>query len=211
MKLQLAIDLMPLDDIKTMLQDIVDFVDIVEIGPSLIMTHGISIVTEIKQLYPHVTVLADLKITESGKYLANIGFEAGADIITVLDVTDDETIEDILTLAVRYDKAVMIDLMAIEIIEQRAAQLDDMGCDYICVPVSIDASNRFQLPLQALGQINRSWNYSKLAVTGDINPVSITYITPYHPDVIVVGDYITANDNQRMAVRKINKRMASDG
>ena len=45
---------------------------------------------------PTATLLADLKIVDAGELEAQIGFDAGADIVTVLGVAHDVTIQGAL-------------------------------------------------------------------------------------------------------------------
>ena len=113
MKLQLALDSSNGQEARRILENVSDLVDIVEIGTPLIMKEGVKVVAEIKHVYPELEVLADLKIMDAGDIEAKIGFEAGADIVTVLGVAHDVTIRRAVNQARILSKKVMVDLIAV--------------------------------------------------------------------------------------------------
>ncbi len=84
MMLQLALDTVGLKDAKHLLHEVRDVVDIVEIGTPLIIKEGVGAVRKIKNIFPFLKILADLKIADGGYYESQLAFEAGADIVTVL-------------------------------------------------------------------------------------------------------------------------------
>lgn len=51
-------------------------------------------VRTLKDTHPDLLVLCDAKIMDAGAYEVRLAFDAGADIVTVLAVTDDLTIQD---------------------------------------------------------------------------------------------------------------------
>ena len=112
MKLQLALDSSNSQEARRILEKVSDLVDIVEVGTPLLMKEGVKIVTEIKAAYPQLEVLADLKIMDAGDIEASIGFEAGADIVTVLGVAHDVTIRRVVNQARTLSKKVMVDLLS---------------------------------------------------------------------------------------------------
>ena len=79
MRLQVAFDLLSLEEVLALLEEVHDLVDIVEIGTPLILKEGIQAVSKVKECYPDQVVLADLKIMDAGALEAEIGFDAGAD------------------------------------------------------------------------------------------------------------------------------------
>ena len=133
MKLQLALDSSNSREAKGILQQISDLVDIVEVGTPPLMKEGVKVVTEIKNTYPQLEVLADLKIMDAGDIEASIGFEAGADIVTVLGVAHDVTIRRAVNQARTLNKQVMIDLIAVGDVRERIDQIDPITPDYCCV------------------------------------------------------------------------------
>ena len=59
-----------------------DYVDVIEMGTGFLYRNGLSVVTEFKRLFPEKKILADMKLVDGGKHLAEDAFNAGADIVT---------------------------------------------------------------------------------------------------------------------------------
>ena len=150
MKLQLALDSNNSQEAKRLLEKVSDLVDIVEVGTPLLMKEGVKVVTEIKDAHPQLEMLADLKIMDAGDIEARIGFEAGADIVTVLGVAHDVTIRRAVDQARALSKQVMIDLIAVGDIQTRINQLDAIAPDYCCVHTAFDLQDRGMDPLREI-------------------------------------------------------------
>jgi len=204
MKLQLALDLLHVEEARSLLADIADVVDIVEIGTPLIMQEGIKAVFVIKQAYPHLEVLADLKIVDAGKLETQIAVDAGADIVTVLGVAHNTTIRNALDQAHQHGRQVMVDLLSVSNVQARARELELMGADYICVHTAFDVQSQ-QNPLQELKQLKQVLRQTKTAVAGGIKPDTLPEIVTHQPDVIVVGGYVVNHKNKRQAALEIKK------
>ena len=82
MKLQLALDLVDLNEAQALLAELHDLVDLVEIGTPFLIREGVKAITDIKRTYPALEVLADVKIMDAGDYEAKLAYDAGADIVT---------------------------------------------------------------------------------------------------------------------------------
>ena len=83
MKLQVAFDIQHSDEVLELVEVNGGLIDIVEIGTPLILKEGLKSVQKIKKEYPNQTVLADLKIMDAGSLEAQIGFDAGADDLSL--------------------------------------------------------------------------------------------------------------------------------
>src|SRR2546430_14683758 len=66
--------------------------DWLEAGTPLIKSEGMEVVRELKKSFPGRTIVADLKTMDTGAFEVEIAAKAGADVITVMGVTDDATI-----------------------------------------------------------------------------------------------------------------------
>src|SRR2546430_5067926 len=76
--------------------------DWLEAGTPLIKSEGMEVVRELKKSFPGVTIVADLKTMDTGAFEVEIAAKAGADVITVMGVTDDATILEAVRAARRY-------------------------------------------------------------------------------------------------------------
>jgi 3-hexulose-6-phosphate synthase len=205
MKLQLALDSSNGQEAKRILEKVSDLVDIVEIGTPLIMKEGAKVVTEIKHAYSELEVLADLKIMDAGDIEAKIGFEAGADIVTVLGVAHNVTIRRAVNQARILSKKVMVDLIAVGDVRERIDQIDAMGPDYCCVHTAFDLQDHGMHPLREIQLVESALKQSQMAVAGGINPEILPDIIAYRPAVVIVGGFITNHPEPRQAALAIRE------
>ena len=160
--------------------------DIIEVGTPFVMEYGLAPVRKLKQAFPEKLILADLKIADAGYYEAAAAFKSGADIATVLAVTDDATIRNAMTAAREYGRSIMVDMLAVPDLPTRLMQVDALGVDYICLHTSKD--------LQRLDQ-DMSKSFEVLRIAGGINRTTIEKFAAICPDVIIVGEGITGAEN----------------
>jgi len=208
MKLQLALDSSNSQEAKRILEKVSDLVDIVEVGTPLLMKEGVKVVTEIKAAYPQLEVLADLKIMDAGDIEAGIGFEAGADIVTVLGVAHDVTIRRAVSQARSLNKQVMIDLIAVGDVRARIDQIEAIAPDYCCVHTAFDLQGHGMDPLREIRLIQSALKRAEMAVAGGINPEILPDILAYRPAVVIVGGFITNHLDPHQAALEIRELLA---
>src|SRR3989442_2959323 len=149
--LEVATDQMPLKRAPLAAKEAVEGgADWLEAGTPLIKSEGMEVVRELKKSFPGVTIVADLKTMDTGAFEVEIAAKAGADVITVMGVTDDATILEAVKAARRYGAKIMVDLMRVPDKAARAKQLEALGVDYLNIHVSIDEQMIAHTPLQEL-------------------------------------------------------------
>src|SRR6476620_1106282 len=107
MKLQLALDLVNIPEGISVVREVEAYVDVVEIGTPVVINEGLRAVKEMKEAFPKLTVLADLKIMDAGGYEVMKASEAGACIVTVLGATDDSTIKGAVEEAKKHGSEIL--------------------------------------------------------------------------------------------------------
>lgn len=197
MKLQLALDLVDIPEAKEVVKLVQDYIDIVEIGTPVVINEGLRAVKEIKEAFPSLQVLADLKIMDAGAYEVMKASEAGADIITVLGATDDSTIKGAVEEAKKHGKQILVDMINVKDLEQRAREVDALGVDYICVHTGYDLQAAGESPFEQLNTIKRVVKNAKTAVAGGIKLATLPQVIEANPDLIIVGGGITGQDDKR--------------
>ena len=85
--------------------------DWIEAGTPLIKSEGMDIVRKLKQRFPNKTLVADMKIMDTGGLETEMAAKAGADVVCVLAASDDSTIVDALKSARKYGTKIMVDLI----------------------------------------------------------------------------------------------------
>lgn len=129
MELQLALDLVNIPEAIELVKEVEQYIDVVEIGTPVVINEGLRAVKEIKEAFPQLKVLADLKIMDAGGYEIMKASEAGADIITVLGATDDATIKGAVEEAKKQKKKILVDMINVKDIESRAKEIDALGVE----------------------------------------------------------------------------------
>src|SRR5881296_1934805 len=124
--------------------------DWLEAGTPLVKSEGMEVVRQLKKSFPGRTIVADLKTMDTGAFEVEIAAKAGADVITVMGVTDDATILEAVRAARRYGSKIMVDLMRVADKPARAKELEKLGVDYLNMHVSIDEQMIAHTPLQEL-------------------------------------------------------------
>src|ERR1700692_1353021 len=110
MKLQISFDLTDLDKAIAIGTEVAQYADIIEVGKILIYHHGVTAVRRVKEVFPDKVILADTKIVDRGKEVADLFATAGADWITVMAGTSPHVIHATTTAAHGENIKVMLDL-----------------------------------------------------------------------------------------------------
>ena len=206
MQLQIALD-GTLAESLTVLEAAAPYVDIVEIGTPLVLREGARAIEQIKTAYPDLPLLADFKIMDAGEEEAAIAFESGADIVTVMGMTQNSTITGAVMAARRYDGKIMVDLMSVSDSVRRGKSLLAAGCDYLCVHTAFDLHTNGASPLENLRFLRTQLPHAPFAVAGGINHQTIDAIAALNPAIVVVGSAITGASDPAGAACRLKERM----
>ena len=69
---------------------------------------------------------------DAGEFEAELALKAGAQIVTVMGITHDETIKGAVKAAENGNGKILADMMCVQNLEERAKELVELGVDYIC-------------------------------------------------------------------------------
>ncbi|KJL05584.1 3-hexulose-6-phosphate synthase [Priestia aryabhattai] len=205
MELQLALDLVNISEAKEVVQEVQEYIDIVEIGTPVVINEGLRAVKEIKEAFPSLKVLADLKIMDAGAYEVMKASEAGASIITILGATDDSTIKGAVEEAKKQGTQILVDMINVKNLEQRAKEVDALGVDYICVHTGYDLQAEGETPFEQLQTIKRVVKNAKTAVAGGIKLNTLPEVVQSQPDLVIVGGGITSEKDKRNVAEEMKK------
>ena len=202
LELQLAIDLLNKEEAAELANKVKDYVDIVEIGTPIVINEGLPAVQHLDNNIDGVKVLADLKIMDAADYEVSQAVKFGADIVTILGVAEDASIKAAVDEAHKHGKQLLVDMIAVQDLEKRAKDLDDLGADYIAVHTGYDLQAEGQSPLESLRKVKSVISNSKVAVAGGIKPDTIKDIVAENPDLIIVGGGIANADDPVEAAKQ---------
>ena len=150
----------------------------------------------------------NLKIMDAGDIEAKIGFEAGADIVTVLGVAHDVTIRRAVNQARILNKKVMVDLIAVTDVRKRIDQIEIIAPDYCCVHTAFDLQDHGAHPLREIQLVQSALKRAQMAVAGGINPQILPDLLAYRPAIVIVGGFITNHPEPRQAALEIRELLA---
>jgi 3-hexulose-6-phosphate synthase len=205
-KLQLALDMLDTEQAIDVARQTAPWIDIIEVGTPLLKHEGLNVVRRLVSAFPDKAILVDTKTMDVGAYEAEFCFEAGAKLVTVLGVADDNTITGAVECAERYGGTVVVDLINVPDKALRARQLEQLGVHVTGVHSGIDQQQAGHSPLEDLQLVRRS-THLPVAVAGGINIDNVDAILAEEPDTIIVGGAITSAENAAEAAQAIRERM----
>ena len=206
-KLQIALDDISLDDALSLLEQIHSYIDIIEVGTPFLMEYGMHTVRTLKNTYPDLQILCDAKIMDAGAYEARLAFDAGADIVTVLAVTDDLTIQDCIEEARKAGKKLMADLICVSDIPQKVRRLEELGVDIIGIHTGVDQQAKGQTPLDDLKLVSSAVTHAAVSVAGGIKAGTVSDYLAYHPDIVISGGGIVKAEDPVKAAAKLHQKI----
>src|SRR3972149_6642075 len=171
--LQVALDFMHMKRALQAAREAVEGgADWVEAGTPLVKSEGVESVRALRKAFPDKVLVADLKVMDTGALEVEIAAKAGANVVTVMGVTDDATITEAAKAAKRYGAKIMVGLRRAGEKPKRAKELEALGVDYLNMHVSIDEQMIAHTPLQALKAVCRA-SRLPVAVAGGLNSETV--------------------------------------
>lgn len=192
-----------IDDALEIIGNIANHLDIIEVGTSFVLHYGMEAVQRFKAAHPDKKILADMKIMDGGYHNAAIGCRAGGDIITVLGVSNQETIRNATKSIHEHGKEIMVDFIGVQNVEETLVFCEEIGVDYVCVHTGVDAQALGMNPYDQLKRLIALAKNCKVAVAGGINENTIESICLLGPDVVIVGGAIYKKENYIEVAAKI--------
>jgi len=202
MKLQVAIDLLSTADALKLLQKVAPYVDVIELGTPLIKQQGLSVVTNIKAAYPDKLVFADMKTMDAGELEANLAFEAGADIMTVLACAGDSTIAGAVKAGKAHGKAVVADMIGVADKAARLQELKALGVTWVELHAGLDEQAQTGYSIDALLQAGSKASVP-FSVAGGINKDRITAVEAAGAIIAVAGAAIYGAKDPAAAAKEL--------
>lgn len=191
MKLQLALDEFTLADALEFARPLADLVDLIEIGTPLVIGAGMRAVREFAAAFPTVELLSDEKIMDGGYVKARLGYDAGAEYVTVLGVTDILTIKGCLRAAEDTGKQLVVDMICVDDIPARISELEELGVHVLAVHTGADQQAAGRTALDDLALMKQHAAKAKVAVAGGITSATVADYVALRPDIVIVGSGIT--------------------
>jgi len=209
-KLQVALDVVNLEEALRIANQVFSFVDIIEAGTPLIKSEGIRAVNVLKKSFPEKLVCADLKTADAGYLEVKMAAEADADIISILADAYDSTIEEALRASYDYNVKIMADLIVSRKPVKRLKEIINLNykgkrLDYALAHSGLDRQASRRAPLTEIEAITHVPNHPQLAIAGGIRSSDIQNIMQYPVGIIIVGGAITKADKPDKVARELKE------
>jgi 3-hexulose-6-phosphate synthase len=171
---QISLDLTNIDEaLETAEIAIRAGVDWLEAGTPLILAEGLHCVQKLRETFPGVPIVADLKTMDGGYLEVEMMAKAGATHVVVMARAHEETIHCVVQAGKDFGVEVMGDNLACPDMVAGAKRLEDLGCDYIIHHIGYDErrgiaakGNRMPSPMDQLADVVEAVNIPVQAVGG---------------------------------------------
>ena len=189
--LQVALDLTELNRALQIAQESVrGGVDWIEAGTPLIKSEGMQAIRALKTQFPDYTIVADMKIVDTGSLEVEMAAKAGAGVVCILADADDSVIAEAVRAARLYGVRLMADLINSQNPAQRAQQVAAMGVDIITAHVGIDQQMMGRSSIDLLSEITGDVTIP-VAVAGGLDAGTATQAVQNGAAIVIVGSAIT--------------------
>ena len=215
---QISLDLTNIDEaIETASMALRAGVDWLEAGTPLILVEGLHGVINLRDSFPKVPIVADLKTMDGGYLEAEMMAKAGATHVVVMARAHPETIKCVVQAGKDFGIKVMGDNMISDNMIDGAKLLEDLGCDYIIHHIGYDErrgisaqGGKMPSPLDQLLEVVKAVEVPVQAV-GGLTLEQAIKCPQYGAPLVVLGaplvidadSFKTADGNLESSLKKI--------
>jgi 3-hexulose-6-phosphate synthase/6-phospho-3-hexuloisomerase len=172
-------------------------VDWLEAGTPLIIAEGMHGVRALREHFPGVPIVADLKTMDGGWLEAELMAKAGATHVVVMARAHEETVKVCVKAGRDFGIKVMGDNLGCPDMVAGARMLEDLGCDYVVHHVGYDErrgiaarGDRMPSPLDELRDVVRAVSVPVQAV-GGLTLEQAVRTPEYGAPLVVLGAPLT--------------------
>lgn len=195
---QISLDVTDLDEaVETAALALRAGVDWLEAGTPLILAEGLRCVRTLRESFPDVPIVADLKTMDGGYLEAEMMAKAGATHVVVMARAHEETLRCVVKAGQDFGCRVMGDNLACPDMVAGAKWLEDLGCDYVIHHIGYDerrgiaaAGRRMPSPLDQLREVVAAVGVPVQAV-GGLSLEQAIACPSYGAPLVVLGAPLT--------------------
>jgi 3-hexulose-6-phosphate synthase len=199
---QISLDLTNIDEaLETAAMAMRAGVDWLEAGTPLILAEGLHGVRKLREAFPGVPIVADLKTMDGGYLEAEMMAKAGATHVVVMARAHEETIKCVVAAGRDFGVKVMGDNLGCEDMVEAARWLERLGCDYIVHHIGYDErrgiaakGERMPSPLDQLKEVVQAVKIPVQAV-GGLSLEQAIQCPQYGAPLVVLGAPLTIDSD----------------
>jgi len=200
-------------------------VDWLEAGTPLILAEGLPGVRALRERFPDVPIVADLKTMDGGYLEAEMMAKAGATHVVVMARAHEETLKCVVQAGRDFGIKVMGDNLGCPDMVAGARFIEDLGCDYVIHHIGYDErrgiaarGQRMPSPLDQLREVVAAVSLPVQAV-GGLTLEQAVRTPEYGAPLVVIGAplavdadaFRTADGNLEGTLRIICQRVHGHG
>ncbi|MDK2833957.1 MAG: 3-hexulose-6-phosphate synthase / 6-phospho-3-hexuloisomerase [Methanolobus sp.] len=159
-------------------------------------------IRNLKAAFPKRTVVADMKIADTGAMEVEMAAKAGADIVVILGSADDSTVLEAVRAAKKYGVRIMADLISSPEPVSRSKELERMGVDYINVHAGIDQQMTGRDSLTIMRDVVKEVSIP-VAVAGGLDALSCAQAVSAGASIVIVGGNIVRSSDVTSSARAV--------
>jgi 3-hexulose-6-phosphate synthase/6-phospho-3-hexuloisomerase len=195
---QISLDIINIDEaLETAAMALRAGVDWLEAGTPFILAEGLHGVRKLREAFPGVPIVADLKTMDGGYLEVEMMAKAGATHVVVMARAHAETIKCVVNAGRDFGAKVMGDNLGCEDMVAAAKWLEDLGCDYVVHHIGYDErrgiaaqGKRMPSPLDQLREVVNAVNIPVQAV-GGLSLEQAIQCPEYGAPLVVLGAPLT--------------------
>ncbi|HTE30761.1 MAG TPA: orotidine 5'-phosphate decarboxylase / HUMPS family protein [Chryseolinea sp.] len=195
---QISLDLTNIDEaLETAAMALRAGVDWLEAGTPLILAEGLHGVRKLREAFPAIPIVADLKTMDGGYLEAEMMAKAGASFVVVMARAHEETIKCVVKAGKDHGIGIMGDNLGCPDMVEAARWLEDLGCGYVIHHIGYDerrgiaaAGKRMPSPLDQLRQVVEAVDVPVQAV-GGLSLEQAIQCPSYGAPLVVLGAPLT--------------------
>jgi len=175
-------------------------VDWLEAGTPFILAEGLHGVRALRERFPGVPIVADLKTMDGGYLEAQMMAQAGATHVVVMARAHPETLKCVVQAGRDYGVKVMGDNLGCPDMVDGARMLEDLGCDFVIHHIGYDerrglaaAGHQMPSPLDQLREIVAAVSVPVQAV-GGLSVEQAIRTPEYGAPLVVIGAPLAIDD-----------------
>lgn len=199
---QISLDLTNIDEaLETAAMALRAGVDWLEAGTPLILAEGLHGVRKLRESFPGVPIVADLKTMDGGYLEAEMMAKAGATHVVVMARAHEETIKRVVEAGLDFGIKVMGDNLGCDDMVGAAKWLENLGCDYVIHHIGYDErrgiaarGERMPSPLDQLREVVQSVTIPVQAV-GGLTLEQAIQCPAYGAPLVVLGAPLTIDSD----------------
>ncbi|MEM8886198.1 MAG: 3-hexulose-6-phosphate synthase [Planctomycetota bacterium] len=179
-----------------------------EIGTPLLKAEGLDAVRQLRDAFPHHTIVCDTKTMDAGRIEMETAAKAGANVATVLGAASDATVRECVEAGRNYGIQVAVDLVSVADPVARAKQAAEWGASLVGVHCPIDQQMEGKDPFDTLRAVAAAVDIP-VAVAGGINSETAAKAVAAGASIVVVGGAISKAEDANAAAAQIRRVMES--